>query len=394
MIRYPLCSLLFLCVLVGCAPKTQTEVRLLWPIPPDGPRFEFTGSYRAIGDMPHNFMSRWFEILTGKSEDAPVLRQPRGVLVLDERIYVADEGHRNIMVFDFSARSIAPLFNNGVLDTPFDITVDHKGNLYVADAERHKVLVFTPDGTFLRSFGSAASLKRPAHLLINHDNNRLYVADIEQHCIVAFDLTGGLLFTFGREGTDRGEFRLPRGMAFDPEGRLFVADSGNARIQVFDPNGRYLEQFGLRGNTVHYFLEPMDLAFDSEGNLHILDGGLRAMLSYNLKRKVLLATGSGAKSKAPMGLANPAALYIDTADRIFIADSVNQRILTWQYLSSDFLETNPITDIDLENLNRYLSETTPDRDAISPVDMQQVRLFLQQKQEKKLALKSITMNQR
>ena len=79
----------------------------------------------------------------------------------------------------------------GQFDSPFGITVDEGGNVYVADTKNHRVQVFTGDGTFLTEWGSL--------------------------------------------GIGPGQFSAPQGIAVDVAGRVYVADSYNDRIQVFGP---------------------------------------------------------------------------------------------------------------------------------------------------------------
>lgn len=374
-------ALVAISFLAGCVHSNESEVRMLWPLPPDRPRLEFVSSYKTAADLPHNRFSRLLESFVGKPEEDRLLIQPRGVFADSARIYVADAGRGNIIIFDLLARSTKLMFNEGTLVTPLDMTADQQGNFYIADAGVRKVLVFSTAGTLIRSIGSSESLQQPACLAINQNINRLYVSDSDLHSIIVYDLAGNLLFSFGGEGSNRGEFRRPQGLIFDRKGRLFVADSGNARIQIFDPDGLYLGEFGKRGTKVINFIEPIDLALDSAGNLHIIDQGLIALLSYSTEGEILLATGSGTRSFAPMGLAKPTSLYIDLNDRIFIADLINRRVATWQYLSSNYLEKFPINHAHLNNLERYLSKTAPDHAKISEKDIHSALSSLSEKRE-------------
>ena len=52
---------------------------------------------------------------------------------------------------------------------------------------------------------------------------------------------------FGKEGSGKGQFAYPRGVATDSAGRVYVADSDNHRIQVFTGEGRFLRMFGRWG---------------------------------------------------------------------------------------------------------------------------------------------------
>lgn len=78
----------------------------------------------------------------------------------------------------------------GIVET---ITADDAGNLYVLDSQLNEVMVFSPDGEYLRSIG--------------------------------------------REGEGPGEFRRPGGMFITPEGNVAVLQTMPGRIILMTPDG-------------------------------------------------------------------------------------------------------------------------------------------------------------
>jgi len=61
----------------------------------------------------------------------------------------------------------------------------------------------------------------------------VYVADAENDRILMFDANGTLLTAWGSYGSDDGQFASPEGVATDGRGNVYVADTGNGRIQKF-----------------------------------------------------------------------------------------------------------------------------------------------------------------
>ena len=53
--------------------------------------------------------------------------------------------------------------------------------------------------------------------------------------VQVFDLQGKFLHEWGIEGTGKGEFRTPQGLAVGSDGDVYVSDQGNHRILVFKP---------------------------------------------------------------------------------------------------------------------------------------------------------------
>jgi hypothetical protein len=87
-----------------------------------------------------------------------------------------------------------------LLATPFDISVDERGSVYVLDYGNHRVLVVPPDGGAPRTIGS--------------------------------------------EGAGPGEFRGPSALAAGAD-TLRVLDRGNGRVQVLTADGAYVRSFSL-----------------------------------------------------------------------------------------------------------------------------------------------------
>jgi DNA-binding beta-propeller fold protein YncE len=85
---------------------------------------------------------------------------------------------------------------NGQLSQPSSITIDQKGNVYVADTANNRIQVFSSNGTFISKWGGYGSVN--------------------------------------------GALRNPQGIAIDQKGNVYVADTANNRIQVFSSNGTFI----------------------------------------------------------------------------------------------------------------------------------------------------------
>ena len=72
----------------------------------------------------------------------------------------------------------------------------------------------------------------------------VYVADDANHRIQKSDCNGNFRKEWGEEGSDKGEFKFPKGVAVDALGYLYVSDDGNCRVQKFDNNGNFIGEWG------------------------------------------------------------------------------------------------------------------------------------------------------
>jgi DNA-binding beta-propeller fold protein YncE len=336
-------------LLAGCA-KPPEMPRILWPPPPDTPRLEFIGAYASQDDFPKTGPQAFTEGIVGKPPLA-LFKSPFGI-VADARgkVYVSDMHDKNVRVYDLKAHTVNYLFKHPVLDTPFGMVMDGAGNIYVADGARGKVMVFSADGRPLFSFGSSEVLTKPAYLALNERLERIYVSDGAGHRIVVFDMRGKYLFSFGRLGGGPSDLHSPQGLAIDAQDHVFVADMLNARVQVFDADGRYLYLFGERGDLPSQFEAPKDLAFDSDGNLYAIDSRRPLLYTYTPDGRLLLTTGGSSRTGHKLGFTRPTSIYIDSSDRIYVADMLNRRFSVWQYLSEAYLKEHPITDEDIRRI--------------------------------------------
>ena len=61
----------------------------------------------------------------------------------------------------------------------------------------------------------------------------VYVTDTGNHRIEKFDREGNFITQWGGFGNGGGQFNFPYGIAVDAKGSVFVVDSGNTRVQQF-----------------------------------------------------------------------------------------------------------------------------------------------------------------
>lgn len=192
------------------------------------------------------------------------LSNPKG-LVFDGNghLYVADAGRNTIYIFTFPDGA-ASTFVTG-LGSPIGLAFDRAGNLYEADSASGNVYKFTPPDATKTTF--ATGVGAPAGLAFDTSGN-LFVADFSGGKI--FKVTpAGTMTTFATG------LKNPAGLAFDASGNLFEADSGSGSIFQFTPSGTQ-STFVSTGLT-----RPYGLAFESTGNLVVADNGAGATLRFS-----------------------------------------------------------------------------------------------------------------
>ena len=81
----------------------------------------------------------------GEGSSDGQLKYPRGLASHDHKVYVADHGNNRISVFQTDG-NFHQIIGSGHLSYPYDVTVDGKNQLFVADGGCHCIHTFTLDG--------------------------------------------------------------------------------------------------------------------------------------------------------------------------------------------------------------------------------------------------------
>ena len=213
------------------------------------------------------------------------------------------------------------------------IAIGPNGEVFVADAEGHRIVVCSADGKILREIrpprGRPDLLQMPFALL--HDGQgRLYVTDYAADQVQVFSLDGKFLFAWGHEGEGPGEFRSPVAIAQDRQGNLYVAEFYNHRIQKFSADGKFLMTWGKEGDwnqpnqPPEYMLYPSGLDVGPDGNMYVADGGRDKIKVFSPSGKFLRQFG--VKGPEPGKFNALAALSFDAAGRLHEADSSAHRV--------------------------------------------------------------------
>ena len=174
-------------------------------------------------------------------------------------LYVADADNnriRKIMpggIVSTLAGSGAPGFADGAdsvaqFNYPTGVAVDASGNVFVADANNHRIRKVTPAGVvstlagsgdqgFADNTGLLAKFNYPTALAVDVLGN-VYVADNNNHRIRKITMAGVVSTVAGTgvagfaDGNDAvAQFNFPDGIAINPSGALYIGDQWNNRIR-------------------------------------------------------------------------------------------------------------------------------------------------------------------
>jgi hypothetical protein len=213
---------------------------------------------------------------------------------IDGNLYVSDRRKRAVFIFKRSGEFVRvfdpalpkeqlPGFDTkGDQWVPSALAFAPDGSLYVLEyLNGHRMLVFGPDGTFMRSIGSRGEAKTPTDVTgrfmfpnsVKVHNSEVYVADSNNRRIQIFDLAGGFKRLILASGLPRGIAFLPRpsNATSETTDKLVVVDTLSHDATIFGSDGTRVLKFGERGVADGQFNYPADVSVGGKSVIFVTD---------------------------------------------------------------------------------------------------------------------------
>lgn len=158
------------------------------------------------------------------------------------------------------------------------MTVAPDGSIWLSDAVNAQFLIYSSDGAYLETWGTAGSgegqfvLRGPrgdgfGDVVFNPDGS-FYVLDPGNYRIQAFDKDRTFLHSWGSNGSGESQFYDLIGIDVDANGVVYALDGGRGDVQTFSPDGTLLETIEL--NEEFYGTNSMNgITLDKDGNMFI-----------------------------------------------------------------------------------------------------------------------------
>jgi len=328
--------------------------------------FSFIGGSSALHADSNYATPYIITTLAGTARTGGTADGTGGAARFSDPVATATDTNGNIYVADTGASTIRKITPSGVVTTlagtsgvtgsndgtgsaaqfytPYGLTVDKSGNVYVADTGNGTIRKITPDGGVTTL---ASNFSRPYGVAVDGTGN-LYVANYLGYTISKITPTGGVTTLAGSAGSigssdgtgSAARFRFPYGVAVDGSGNVYVADAGNNSIRKITPDGGVTTLAGTSGTSgsadgtgnAALFNFPASIAIDGTGNLYVADSGNQTLRKITPDAGVTTLAGTPGTSGATPGTGAAALFYgptgvaVDGNGNLYVADSVNETI--------------------------------------------------------------------
>jgi len=208
-----------------------------------------------------------------------------------------------------------PIKTIGGVSGPRGVAINQRGDIIVAECNKHCVSIFNPSGKKIRAFGTAGSgqgqFNSPHGVAVDRDGNLLVVS---KDCIQKFTAEGVFIAAVNKQL----KFDDIAGIGIDGSNKVFVCDYGNCRIQVLNADLTFSSTFGsCRGGDGQFFF-PLYVTFDSKGNVYVTDIGNHCIQVFTADGRFLRKLGK--KDSGDGRLNFPTTASIDSDDVMYVTE--------------------------------------------------------------------------
>ncbi len=194
------------------------------------------------------------------------------------------------------------------------LAIDSNDRVYVFQRSNPPVLVFNSEGLLVDSWGEGEF--SDAHGIFITTDDLVLLVDRDAHQILACETSGTVRFRLGQRHRPRlnEPFNHPTDIAQAPNGDYYVSDGyGNSRVHCFSSDGTYRFSWGRPGDGPGEFTTPHAVWVDSAERVLVADRENNRVQLFDLQGRFLESWSD---------FYHPMDIYADRDGNVFVTDQI------------------------------------------------------------------------
>ena len=194
------------------------------------------------------------------------------------------------------------------------LAIDSNDRVYVFQRSNPPVLVFDSEGLLVDSWGEGEF--SDAHGIFITTDDLVLLVDRDAHEILACETSGTVRFRLGQRHRPRlnEPFNHPTDIAQAPNGDYYVSDGyGNSRVHCFSSDGTYRFSWGRPGDGPGEFTTPHAVWVDSAERVLVADRENNRVQLFDLQGRFLESWSD---------FYHPMDIYADRDGNVFVTDQI------------------------------------------------------------------------
>lgn len=294
----------------ACSPRLSKGISsnsVLYPAPPSTAKIQFLTSISNSTQVVKK-QSSLQKTVVGEVKGKPIFK-PYGVFIRNGKLYVSDISVRGLEIINLEKKEFEYFVPQGAytLKMPLNSYVDKDNQLYVVDADQHKISIFDESGKYLTAFGIEENVK-PTSIFI--EGNNIFIVDSENHRVNVYSTeTRKFKYYFPKSKAGDDSFLYKPTNLTVAKDKVYVSDMGGGDVKIYSLRGKFLKKIGKYGRNIGDFVRPKGLAVDRNENLYVVDASFENIQIFNKDGKLLMFFGGHYEGAGGMWL--PTSVVID-----------------------------------------------------------------------------------
>lgn len=304
--------------------------------------FDLTAGGASASLAPPQFLFAF----SGSGTDR--LQRPIGIDIVGPKVYVVDTVRHTIFIYDQNGMQTGKFGTTETVNPLYIANNPKDGNIYITDRRRRALLKFSPDGQYLGEFKPNLPKKQLPKPIVDGiqwapialdfaSDGTMYVTEVVKgHRLLIFSPEGKFVRSVGDAGVvtdptqDPNAFMFPNGvMVLGDE--VYVSDSNNRRVQVFDRAGNYKRIIVTEGlprglTTLKPF--PSDSPTSPPVRIPVVDTLSHFVTVWDGTKGDKIVS-FGEQGNLDGQFAYPDDIAIGEKNKLFVTDTSNGRIQVW-----------------------------------------------------------------